>query len=482
MIRNSILKFFLFFPCVIESSPWISAEDIGINTKIESLAVNCQLIVPNLSNYPVSKGSIYAFLKNNKENQTEQCLFEIEDLEKIIEKSSLNKKEVIGFQSSSPDLYFHDFSKRYLSDNNFYYELSDTHGNWSYKLKIQSLYSSGNENYDESYISYKHNNTIFTFGRYTRWWSSSKDTSLILSNNAAPTLGFSVKNYIPIEPKISILKKFFGKYNYEVFLNEFEDNRDYPNALFLGNRFNINPNDGLEISLYRIFQFGGEGRDITRNMIRNIITGKDTSNSKQTNEETAGNQIAGIDFRYRTKAINGLKFYGQLFGEDGLDPIIDDRWVGAIFPSKRFGLIGASYSFGNFDNLTTISIERSTTDTGFINTTYNHSIYKTGYRFKGKSIGAAIDADSDRNIFSIFRQVKNDTFLELKFSESDVNKNNSLTNSLSDSNFEKNNIKLSYTTYFNKNLRTSIIMTRSKIRGDLYIPQNDLFFDIQLIF
>ena len=59
-----------------------------------------------------------------------------------------------------------------------------------------------------------------------------------------------------------------------------------------------------------------------------------------------------------------------------------------------------------------IQSEHVNTDTGFKNVTYNHSLYKTGYRHKGKPLGAAIDTDSHNTIFSMHRYV-NKSLLKL---------------------------------------------------------------------
>ena len=87
-------------------------------------------------------------------------------------------------------------------------------------------------------------------------------------------------------------------------------------------------------------QFGGEGSTKDLDTILKMLLGNDTTNTDLTFKDQPGNQLAGVDFIIRPLKKNNLILYGQYFGEDGLDPIIDDGWIGAIFPSKRFSLAG----------------------------------------------------------------------------------------------------------------------------------------------
>ena len=61
---------------------------------------------------------------------------------------------------------------------------------------------------------------------------------------------------------------------------------------------------------------------------------------------------------------------------------------------------GLSISSNNPENLWKITLEHTDTDTGFKNVTYNHSLYKSGYRYYDAPIGAAIDGDSHNTILN----------------------------------------------------------------------------------
>jgi hypothetical protein len=80
-------------------------------------------------------------------------------------------------------------------------------------------------------------------------------------------------------------------------------------------------------------------------------------------------------------------------------------------------------------------LEYADTGSRQINTTYNHSIYRDGYRYYRKPIGSAYDADSRVTSISYNRTLRNDSQLHIKTTKGSLNYNNSNTyfiNGLSD--------------------------------------------------
>ena len=127
---------------------------------------------------------------------------------------------IIGYQSKIQDTFLQDRTKRYYQDQNMYLSHSNINNNFAYNITLRKINNDESINIDDSYISYKYKNTIFKFGKYNKWWSSSNETSLILSNTARPLKSISISNYDPYE-----FKNFFeilGKFNYEIFLGKLE--------------------------------------------------------------------------------------------------------------------------------------------------------------------------------------------------------------------------------------------------------------------
>ena len=131
-----------------------------------------------------------------------------------IENSYDKKSFKYGIQSKVDNIYFQKLGSRYHSDDNLFVEFSNVSSNIAFKLKLTNYLSKNNILFDESYLSYKYKNNIFSVGRTSRWWSPSDNISLILSNSARPAPGIEIKNYVPIIPKRSIFK-FIKTVNYE---------------------------------------------------------------------------------------------------------------------------------------------------------------------------------------------------------------------------------------------------------------------------
>ena len=356
----------------------------------------------------------------------------ITKLENLVKKNNQNKV-IFELQTKPSNLFLQGNDKRYYQNGLLRTNIrsttknSFTNINFIWDAHVKKFI------FDDSFIAIRKNNYIIKIGSTARWWSHSDDTSLILSNSARPIPGISISNFESIKIDNGILK-LFNKFNYEIFLNRLESDRHIPNALLFGNRFSFSPHDRFNISLIRVAQFGGKGRPTDLKTIKNMILGKDNANSKVLSVDTPGNQIAGIDGSILLNKRKNVLFFFQYLGEDGLDPIIDDEIVGAIFPSKRFGHYGLTSSFKFKDLPIKITIEDLSTDSGFKNVTYNHSIYRSGYRYYGIPIGANIDADSDRTIISLKTQLSNGRILKITHSKSDINKNNNTLNYINKSN------------------------------------------------
>lgn len=470
MIRKIFFQFLLLVSLVSHASPWFNFDDYEIESINAGLQKYC-----NITNYrySTSPNSLWVLedIKNNLKNSnvSEDCNYFVEKLEdKLLKSFSTNIS--IGVQSKTDGLYLQEKGFRYYDANNVYMDVSSTVSNFSYKFK--AIKSSKELFFDESYFSYKNNNTIFKAGRVKRWWSPSDFTSLIYSNSIRPIPTISISNYKPIhlEHKFFSIIKFI---DYEVFIGKLERDREIPNALIFGNRVGFHLNSNFSISLLRTAQFGGKGRVINSKTLKHMITGKDTVNRNLKFDEQSGNQIAGIDFSYKLSNKNNIVIYGQYLGEDGLDPIIDDGWVGAIFPSKRFGLGGISFNSRNPDNPWKLTLEHTNTDSGYKNVTYNHSLYKTGYRYHNSPIGANIDGDSHNSILNFDKFFLNRK-LKVKYQKMSINQNNSTNHSLSSKEFTNEELLIGISRYYKKNLNVSLNFITRNLSNKEY--SKNLFF------
>lgn len=357
-------------------------------------------------------------------------------------------------QTKADKLFFQPYGARYELNNNLYYKKIGSVNNFSYQVQVKKL--KNKTIFDESYIAFLiKDNLVVKIGKESKWWSPSNETSLILSNSSRPSPGISLSNYRHISLNTPIFN-YLGNIDFEIFLNKLERNRHIPNAILFGNKISISPHKRFNLSLFRVAQFGGKGRSINSSMIKNMLLGKDTTNSDLDFEEQPGNQLAGLDFNLNfSKDMNG-RIYGQLVGEDGLDPIIDDRWIGAIFPSKRFYLIGMEKGLHLSNSYLLLNLEHIDTDSGFKNSTYNHNLYRSGYRYKGFPIGANIDADSHSSIISLTKYTHNKYF-KFKYRKFNINQNNNQTTIWGDPNIIGQEFIFTYNVHHKNNLNIEFI-------------------------
>lgn len=455
--KRIFFNFIILLSIDVYSSNFIGMEDQSMTDKMYFISKQCDINTNFLIESPVSYSKAYHVFSNalKEKNLDDYCNFKIEFFLNLLRKKSNKLTQQLGYEYLDSQYFFQDKSKRLQLDSNLYYLQSYSSKNFAYNLKIRK--NDENEfTFDESYFSFLINNLYISMGRKERWWGPSNETSLIFSNSSRPQLGISLGNYKRLEPKTPIIKKIIGNYDFEIFLNKLENNRFIPKTLMLGNRFSFNPHERVNISLSRIAMFSGKGRSLDSDDILRIILGNDTGNSEIDSSDTPGNQIAGIDLNISLLKHKNLDIYGQLYGEDGLDPIIDDRWIGAIFPSKRFSSFGLKFSQLKLNSANYIAYDSiDTYSSSHPNITYNHNIYKSGYRYYDLPIGASIDADSKSHTFTIFRELDK-SFLKIRLSRIHLNRNNNNLSIFSTLNNKFSMASFSYETKISRYLTAKI--------------------------
>lgn len=245
---------------------------------------------------------------------------------------------------------------------------------------------------DGSYLALDWNDWRLGVGSPDRWWGPGWQTSLILSNNARPSPGVFFERNTHRASDNRFLK-WLGPWHVTTFFNQLEGERHVPHAKLLGARFTFKPLDSLEIGLSRTAQWGGDGRPETLSNFWDLLIGNDNVGSDGIDLDGSnepGNQLGGIDFRWTTEiADHRVSFYGQLIGEDE---------AGGL-PSREIGMIGLDTELNTAFSNGFVFAEAADTAMNFLNgsmfnSTYNHHIYQSGYRYYGDSIGASIDNDS----------------------------------------------------------------------------------------
>jgi hypothetical protein len=249
--------------------------------------------------------------------------------------------------------------------------------------------------FDGSYFATRLGNWSAGFGQVERFWGPGWDGSLILSTNARPVPAISIDRRIsdPFETK---WLSWIGPWNATMFVGQMEENRDVSEPYVWGMRAEFAPTilDGLEIGLFRVMQLGGEGRPSGLKTWADAFLSQDNygANSKhQDKSKEPGNQLAGIDLRWRPLTQFPFALYGQVVGED------EDHFL----PNALMFQYGVE-TWGKLESSTwRMFLEYAdTTSTWWTdeirqNASYNHGIYTDGYRHHGRSVGHWADSDSE---------------------------------------------------------------------------------------
>ena len=241
---------------------------------------------------------------------------------------------------------------------------------------------------DGSYVAMSLGNWSLSGGYLDRWWGPGWEGSLILSDNARPVPSIGIDR-IETKPFTLPVLRWLGPWRFSTFMGQLEEDRDYPEALLFGMRFESRPLPSLQIAASRSAQWCGEGRPCDLSTFGDLLTGNDND---QALADQPGNQLAGFDVRWSWPGGRvPLALYAQAIGED----------EAGFTPSKYLGLFGAE-GWGEWGSLSwRAHAEYADTACDFptsppeFGCAYTNGIYTSGYRYRGRVLGHTIDADGE---------------------------------------------------------------------------------------
>ncbi len=244
---------------------------------------------------------------------------------------------------------------------------------------------------DGTHVGLAVGNLMISAGLMDRWWGPGRDGSLILSSNARPIPALAVQRN-DSTPFSHRFLRWIGPWTATFVAGVLEGGRAVPDPGFLGFRFNFRPLDDLEIGLSRTAIWCGEDRPCSLSTFADLLLGRDNRGDNVTVEEEPSNQLAALDWRWASPIGNApWAFYGQFVGEDE---------AGGL-PSRYIGMAGLE-TWGATERLDAtyrLYLELTDTtaefykDTARFDFAYEHDIYTSGYRYRGRSIGHAMDND-----------------------------------------------------------------------------------------
>jgi len=263
---------------------------------------------------------------------------------------------------------------------------------------------------DNSDITVRWGNWLFSANTLDRWWGPGQSGSLILSTNARPMANLSVDRQLSTPFNVPVLR-WLGPWRASAFISRAEHTRsDLTGSLFMGTRFSFSPVPILELGVSRTAQFCGQNAEGTRpkcgiSQILRSLSGTDNPSGDLLAKDEPGNQMAGFDARL-VSPIRALPLaaYAQAIGEDANHRV----------PVRFLSLVGLE-SWAQFESGSAlrVQIEYATTNATCTRSecapayAYWNHIFSGGYQYLDRVIGYTTDADS-RTVSAALRWTTHD--------------------------------------------------------------------------
>jgi hypothetical protein len=273
---------------------------------------------------------------------------------------------------------------------------------------------------DGSLIALELGNISIAASTMDRWWGPGWDGSQILSNNARPIPALTIDRNRTDAFKTKWLS-WIGPWDFSFIAGQMEKERVVPNTRFLGFRVSFKPHPAWEIGVSRTAQWCGDGRPCDWDTFWDIVWGRNENADDGADPlDDPSNQQAGIDIRVtNTWFGTPMAFYvsGTANDEAGGLPSV---WMahGGIEGS---GYVRNRWSYRWFLEYASNSCDALKSTVRF-NCAYEHVVYETGYRYRGRAVGHAAEADARIGSVGIVLVNDESTTWELLFRAGDLNR------------------------------------------------------------
>ena len=385
------------------AAPWADPGDTGLRNDIELLADAGVLSGP-VTTWPLAWAGIAADLERAQPPAGAAAQAAILRLRKAVGLATeIDRARIrVGTSLSTDPRPLRSFENSPREEGEVSAALEWTGLRFSYRLKLTAVSDPSDDliaRADDSYFGVVLGNYMLLAGQLDRWWGPGWQGSLILSTSARPIPGVALQRNFTDAPDVRWLR-WVGPWTVTTLMGQMEHGRnDVADPLFFGFRVNFRPREDLEIGLSRTAQWCGSDRVCDLGTFADLLLGRDNRGDTVDLENEPGNQLAGLDWRWRLPTRQRLSWYGEFVGEDE---------AGGL-PSRFIGLSGLTWSGYSERWLGSLSarLEIADTTAEFYKETkrfdfaYEHEIYTDGYRYRNRSIGHGMDNDGRMLAFSL---------------------------------------------------------------------------------
>lgn len=429
MLRSGIKAIFAVcvaaaFSLSVSAAPWIDPGDLRMRHSLQVLSDRGLLHTP-LTTWPVMWVDTQGLVQSSGLTSTYGDALLMQSLAYVqfeeSQQAKLGFRVEVEFNGASDPLLFRSFASLPRENGEVGKHLEWTGERVSVGISPSYAFDAQDDKkyrLDGSYAAITLGNWVFGVGALERWWGPGWHSSLILSTNARPVPGVWFNRKQALAPESRWLS-WIGPWTFTAFGGQLESGRHIPEAKLLGARFAFMPLKGLEIGLSRTAQWGGDGRPESLSSLFDLMLGtEDNVHTVEETENEPGNQLASIDLRYGFAMGPGsFAVYAQTVGEDE---------AGGL-PSKRFNMLGVDFATQLMGSQQRFYLEYADTvvDRFFsdrlYNVAYEHHLYKSGYRYRGRNLGAAWDSDAQVLTLGAFNFFPSGTDLSLAVSRAELN-------------------------------------------------------------
>jgi hypothetical protein len=392
-------------PSWVSAQPWIEPGDVFLRDDIQTLS-DAGILQAPITTWPLSWGDIAADLDQARGDDpgsaSAQALARVRARARLAMDSDYLRADIRGAGSAKPRVV-RTFEDTPREKGELELSLAWTGERFSFKAAATGVADASDGKSlrpDDSYLGMALGNWMLSAGYQKRWWGPGWEGSQILGTNARPFPHAALQRNrsTPFESK---WLSWIGPWNLTGFVGWLDDDREIMDAMLAGGRLSFRPDPwgihGLELGLSRTAQLCGEGRPCGFDTFMNALFGRDNRGVNVDPADEPGNQLAAIDGRWASP-IGQLPYalYFQWGAEDGR--------AGGAQPGSWLRQVGAE-TWGripgtSWRHRTHLEISETICTDGGIggsgnqwNCAYDHSVYKTGYRYRGRVIGNGIDGD-----------------------------------------------------------------------------------------
>ncbi|CAM4280522.1 capsule assembly Wzi family protein [Vibrio agarivorans] len=380
---------------LLHAAPWVNPDDIHLRADIQALSSAKVIRVP-VTTYPLMWDGVINDMDTYRHLANSPMLKDAYQRVRRAHRNQQTNNVKLEMGGATEALRFQHFGTPVRKQGEVTAGYTDTGSWWSYNIEATYSVNAPDDEevrLDNSYMAAIAGNWIFTAGYQQQWYGPGWDTVLLMGTNARPMPTVSITRHNPQAFEAPVLK-WLGPWTLTTGFSWMDDDRYMEDTLLWTFRGTIRPHPNFEFGVTRAAQMCGNPPDGSEkscdlDTFWRVLIG----DTNVWSGENPANQIASFDWRW-TDTVNGMPYslYHEQSGEDnfhlGIPPF-----------SKRGYIYGMDLTFEAVSNTVTGFIEYSDTQawcnySNQYNCMYEHSTYKSGYRYNGRSIGSTYDNDA----------------------------------------------------------------------------------------